>query len=263
MKLIDGIAILGALAWAPHLISLVKHHLTKPKVGIITSRVVSIGFTTYGPILNVHLAFSVEHKDLVVSDLKIRLKHESGEEHIFEWQGIKQEIIKMTTPDAGSMPFEKEQSVLAIKLNQTQIEERFIRFQDVAFISAKRKYEDEAIKKIAYLKAESKYDAENFLREQEMTELYNFNKHAFSWKEGEYTVSIEVKSPEKFILSDNIRIFSLSVIDIEDLSKNKNVLEAEYRRMLVGKKEGEPKEAYNWCFPSLIKYNKDFQTDKK
>lgn len=253
MKLIDGIAILGALAWAPHLISLIKHYLTKPKVRIITSRAVDIGFTSLGPILNVHLAFSVEHKDLVVSDLKIRLKHESGEERTFEWQGIKQQVGKMTTPDAGSMPFEKEQSVLAIKLNQTQIEERFIRFQDVAFISTKREYENKAIKKIAYLKAENKYEAENFLREQEMTELYNFNKHAFPWKEGEYTVSIEVKSPEKFILSDNVRIFSLSAIDIEELSKNKDVLEADYRRIMIGQKEGEPEIVWNWRFPALRK----------
>jgi hypothetical protein len=128
LTLIDGIAILGALAWTPHLITLTKNYFTKPKVSIITSRSAELGFTTLGPILNLHLAFSVEHKDVVVSDIKIRLKHSSGEERIFEWQGIKQNVGRMTTPDAGSMPFEKEHSVLAIKLNQTQIEERFIRF---------------------------------------------------------------------------------------------------------------------------------------
>jgi hypothetical protein len=253
LKFIDGIAILGALAWAPHLITLIKNHFTKPKVRIITSRSAELGFTSMGPILNLHLAFSVEHKDIVVSDLKIRLKHESGEERVFEWQGIKQNVGKMTTPDAGSMPFEKEQSVLAIKLNQTQIEERFIRFQDVAFIASKKEYENTAVKKIAYLKAENKYNAEDFLREQEMTELYNFNKHSFPWKEGEYTASIEVQSPEKFILADNIRNFSLSPVDIEELSKNRDVLEADYKRLLVGQKEGEPDIVWQWRSPALVK----------
>ncbi|MCY9856027.1 hypothetical protein [Vibrio mediterranei] len=261
MNFIDGIAILGALAWTPHLISLIKNYFTKPKVSIITSRSAELGFTSLGPILNLHLAFSVEHKDIVVSDLKIRLKHSSGEERIFEWQGIKQNVGKMTTPDAGSMPFEKEQSVLAIKLNQTQIEERFIRFQDVVFLASKKEYENKAVKKIAYLKAEGKYNSEEFLREQEMTELYNFNKHAFPWKEGEYVASIEIKSPEEFILIDNVRSFSLSPVDIEELSKNKDVLEADYKRLLVGQAEGEPDIVWQWRAPALIKNNKALQYD--
>jgi hypothetical protein len=253
LEFIDGIAILGALAWTPHLITLIKNYFTKPKVRIITSRSAEIGFTSLGPILNLHLAFSVEHKDVVVSDLKIRLKHSSGEERIFEWQGIKQSVGTMTTPDAGSMPFEKEHSVLAIKLNQAQIEERFIRFQDVAFITSKKKYLNDATKKIAYLKAESKYDANKFLREQEMTELYSFNKHAFPWKEGEYIASIEIESPEEFILADNVRNFTLSSVDIEELSKNKDMLEMDYKRMLVAQKEGDPEIAWQWRSAILIK----------
>lgn len=253
MTFIDGIAILGALAWTPHLITLTKNHFTKPKVRIITSKSAELGFTSFGPILNLHLAFSVEHKDVVVSDIKIRLKHTSGEERIFEWQGIKQNVGNMKIPDAGSMPFEKEHSVLAIKLNQTQIEERFIRFQDVAFIASKKTYENNAVKKIAYLKAEDKYDAEKFLREQEMTELYNFTKHSFPWKEGEYIASIEMQSPEDFVLADNVRSFTLSPMDIEELAKNKDVIEDAYKKILVGKKDEEPDTVWQWRSPLLTK----------
>ena len=134
MTFIDWLAVLGALAWAPHLIGLVRDWLVKSKVRIITQRQVEIGFTTYGPIFNLRMAFSVENKDIVISELKIRLTHESGEERIFEWQGITQYLGKMTLPDAVAMPFEKEQSVLAIKLNQKDIEERFIRFQESLFL---------------------------------------------------------------------------------------------------------------------------------
>jgi hypothetical protein len=86
-----------------------------------------------------------------------------------------------------------------------------------------------------------------------MTELYNFTKHSFSWKEGEYIASIEMESPEDFILADNVRCFSLSPMDIEGLSKNKDVLEADYKRILVGKKEGEPDIVWQWRSPSLTK----------
>ena len=115
MKAIDWIAILGALAWAPHLIALIRDWITKSKVRVITQREVEIGFTTYGPIFNLRLAFSVENKDLVISDLRVRLTHESGEERLFEWQGMTQHMGRMTLPDASAMPIEKEQTVLAIK----------------------------------------------------------------------------------------------------------------------------------------------------
>ena len=90
MKLIDWIAVLGALAWTPHLIGMFKQWIIKSKIRVITHRNAEIGFTTFGPIFNIRLAFAVEHRDIVVSDLKIRLKHESGEEKVFEWQGITQ-----------------------------------------------------------------------------------------------------------------------------------------------------------------------------
>lgn len=253
MKLIDWVAILGALAWMPHLISQFKQWFSRSKIRVITHRFAEIGFTTHGPIFNIRIAFSVEHKDIVVSDLKIRLKHESGEEKIFEWQGITQQVGKLTAPDSSVMPFEKEQSVLAIKLNEKEIEERFIKCQEASFIASKQEYESKAIKKIAYLKSEDKYDPKDFLREQEMTELYSFNKHAFPWKQGRYAVTIELKSPEKFQIVDNQREFLLSHLDIEELAKNKNMIEQDYRRMLLGSQEEDEEVVWQWRAPSLIK----------
>jgi hypothetical protein len=250
MKLIDWIAIFGALAWTPHLVSLVRDWLSKSKVRVITQREVEIGFTTYGPIFNIRLAFSVENKDIVISELKIRLTHESGEERVFEWQGITQHMGKMTLPDASAMPFEKEQSVLAIKLNQKDIEERFVRFQDPAFLATQREYAAKAAKKMSYLKAEEKYEPESFLREPEMTELYSFNKHAFAWKSGKYTVSIEMQSPEHFDLVDNVREFNLTPLDVEKMEKNKDLLELDYKRIITGSEE---KFAWQWCNPTLVK----------
>ncbi len=253
MKLIDWIAILGALAWTPHLIILFKQWLLKSKIRIITQKSIEIGFTTYGSIFNLRLAFSVENRDIVVSDIKVRLKHESGEERLLEWQGITQHLGKMKTQYAGEMPYEKEHSVLAIKLNQKEIEERLIRFQEPAFLASQREYVNKAVKKMAYLKAEEKYDSVEFLREPEMTELYSFNKHAFPWKPGKYTVTIEIQSPENFTLVDNVREFSLTPIEVEKLELNKDQLEVDYRGMIVGANEDEDMANWQWCNPVLIK----------
>ena len=253
MKTIDYIAIFGALAWTPHLIILLKSWFFKSRVRIITQKNVQIGFTTFGPIFNLRLAFAVEHKDIVVSDIKVRVRHESGEEKIFEWQGITQHLGTMKTPNVGDMPYEKEQSVLAIKLNQKEIEERFIRFQDPIFIQEQRDLIDKSVKKLAYLQSEKKYEPEEFLRAEEMTDLYTFNNQAFTWKSGRYHTTIEIQSPEGFTLVDNEREFSLSPIDIERLEKNKEQLELDYKGIIVGYEDGQDNAVWQWCSPSLVK----------
>jgi len=133
VQLIDWIAIFGALAWMPHLIGALKNLLLTSKIRIITQKSVEIGFTTFGSIFNLRIAFAVENKDIVISEIRVKIKHDSGEERLLEWQGITQQLGKMKIPNAGDMPYENEHSVLAIKLNQKDIEERLIRFQEPIF----------------------------------------------------------------------------------------------------------------------------------
>ncbi|RLT96733.1 hypothetical protein [Ketobacter sp.] len=251
MKFIDWIAILGALAWTPHLISVIRSYLTKSEVRIITQKTAEIGFTSLGPILNMRVAFSVKNHDIVVSNFRIRLKHESGEEKLFEWQGIRQSLGKMDTAD-GPIPYEKENSVLAIKLNLKEIEERLIQCQEVSFISDKRLVEEKAVKRLAFEKEKEGFEPFEFLKCEEMSDIYNFIKHAFSWKSGLYTAEILVESPEKYNLSGNVFQFRLTPIDIEFLEKNKDGIEQYYRNDLIGAKHDKYKDVvWNWRNPNV------------
>jgi len=252
MRVIDWIAVLGALAWTPHLFVLIRNKLTKPRVRVLTDRTVEIGFTTYGPIANLRLAFAVENKDIVVSDLKLKIRHENGDAKVFAWKGITQQVGKMTMPDRNVMPFEKEQSVLAIKLSQRDIEERFIRFQESSYTDKQAEYVNCATKKMSYLKSEGKYEVYSFLREQEMVDLYDFNKHAFSWRPGKYTMTIEISSPVKFDILDEKREFSLSPLDVERLASNKDSLEEDYKRIVIGEISEDKKIIWNWVNPTLL-----------
>ncbi|MGS0680220.1 hypothetical protein ACVBIL_03555 [Shewanella sp. 125m-7] len=253
MKIIDWIAILGALAWSPHLISLIKKLLTKPQVRIIASKRGEIGFSTLGPIFNLRLAFAVKYDDIVISDLKIRLIHESGEERIFEWQGMRQQLSTMTTPDGGIMPNEKEHTVLAIKLNQNAIEERAVQCQETAFLNNKFQYESKTIKRMSYLKEQGSFDYLKYLKSQEMSELFSYIRHSFSWKQGKYEAIIEIESPEKFTLVDNRYCFTLTSIDIEDLEKNKEQIERSFEPL---KEDKSNKVVWNWRNPTISKLNK-------
>ncbi|MCQ3829150.1 hypothetical protein HXX02_06810 [Microbulbifer elongatus] len=255
MKIIDLVAILGALAWSPHLISLIRSYLTKPEVRIITQKIAEIGFTTHGPIFNVRVAFAVKNHDLVISNFRVKVTHESGEEKTYEWQGLKQQVMKMHTNE-GSIPYEKENSVLAIKLNQKDVEERFVQCQEVSFIAGKRDIEDKAIKRLSYDREQDGYDPIEFLKCQESKDVYNYIKHAFSWKSGKYKVVFELESPEAFNLVDNEYEFTLTPLDIEELEKNKDFIEQDYINSFVAEEHDSHKPIrWNWRNPSIYKKN--------
>lgn len=254
LTLIDWLAILGALAWMPHVLAMIRNWLTKPEIRVITPRSVSLGFTSLGSIFNLHLAFSVKNKDIVISSLKIKLKHETGGEKHFEWQGIQQQVMKMKAPDGSVLPYEKEQSVLAMKLNQKDIEERFIQFQETSFINEKYEREIKGLKNIAYLRAQEKYDPKEFMKSQDIQDLVSFVKQSFYWKVGTYEVTIHVESPDSFNIIDNKYKFSLTPLDIEGLEKNKDLVELDYKNILVPQGDEEYKKVdWNWRAPSLQK----------
>ncbi len=254
MDIINWIAILGALAWLPHLILLIRNLLTKPQIRVIAPRNVSVGFTTYGPIFNLHLAFSVKNKSIVVSSLKIKLEHESGEEKKFEWQGIQQELMKMRAPDGSILPYQKDNSVLAMKLNEKDIEERFIQFQDPSFQTAKYDHETKLVKTVTYLTEQQTYDPRTFLDTQDMQEFFQFIKQAFSWKVGIYKVTVEINSPDQFNLIDNRYEFILSPVDVAELEKNKDHIRHDHENILVPQTEEEHKPViWNWINPTLKK----------
>lgn len=255
LKVIDWIAVFGALAWLPHLIALIRNYFTKAEVRIITQKHAEIGFTTFGPIFNMRIAFAVKNRDLVVSNFRIKVTHESGEEKVYEWQGLKQQILKMHTND-GAIPYEKENSVLAIKLNQKEVEERIIQCQEISYIAGKKSIEDIAIKRLSFERTQENYDPINFLQCQESINVYNYIKHAFAWKSGKYKVVFEISSPEEFNLVDNEYEFSLLPIDIEELEKNKNSIEQEYINTFVPNEHEKYKNIFwNWRNPPLYKQN--------
>ncbi|OEF08656.1 hypothetical protein [Vibrio genomosp. F10] len=255
MKLIDWIAVLGALAWLPHVIALIRNYFTKPEVRIITQKHAELGFTTFGPIFNMRVAFAVKNRDLVVSNFRIKVIHESGEEKTYEWQGLKTQVLEMHTND-GTIPYEKKNSVLAIKLNQKDVEERIIQCQEISYIAGKKAIEDVAIKRLSFDRTQDDYDPIKFVTCQESIDVYNYIKHAFSWKSGKYKVVFEIESPEEFTLVDNEYEFSLLPIDIEELEKNKSNIEQEYINAFVPNDHEKYKKIFwNWRNPSLYKQN--------
>jgi hypothetical protein len=94
------------------------------------------------------------------------------------------------------------------------------------------------------------------LKSQESMDVYNYIKHAFTWKAGKYKVVFELESPEEFNLVGNEYEFTLMPIDIEELEKNKESIEQDCINSFVTDENPARKAIHwNWRNPSLHKRN--------
>lgn len=255
MSLIDLAAIVGALAWIPPIFVAVRAWVTRPEIRVITQPAPEIGFTTFGPILNLRVALTVTHKDIVITGIKLQVTHESGEEAIFSWRGIVQRMGTMNYPQVGAVPFEKESSVLAMKVSQKDVEERFIRFQNLEYLEQKAVLDGASLKKLAYLRKSDPFDGPSFLKSQEMTDLYSFIRQSFSWKPGGYRVKVLLESPDDFTVLDDEYTFTLSPLQVQNLSDNLNHIEQYFAYEVVPVKEGEQRAqiVWSWANPDMRK----------
>lgn len=259
MTATDLAALVGALAWAPPIISAIRSWLTTPTLRIITQPTPETGYTSLGPILNLRLAFTVKHQDIVITGIKLKLLHESGEELTFAWRGIIQRMGQFNYPQMGMVPFEKELNVLAMKVAQKDIEERFIRFQALSFLEKKARLEAIANKKLAWHRQNDTLNVAEFMKNQEMMDIYENARQSFNWKPGNYRLSILIDSPDSFKLHGNEYEFTVSALQTQELSSNLNQIEKSYLHEInppkgqseEGKQVSEDEVNWKWVYPDM------------
>lgn len=259
MSFTDLAAIVGALAWFPPIFVATRSWLTKPIIRVITQPSPEIGFTSLGPILNLRIALTVTHKDIVITGIQLRVTHESGEEASFSWRGIVQRMGTMNYPQVGAVPFEKELNVLAMKVSLKDVEERFIRFQVLDFVQRKAELEAVCNKKLAYLRQTNTFDGPKFLRSQEATDLYSYTKQAFSWKPGGYRMKVILESPDAFTILDDEYTFELSPLHVQNLFANLDHIEQFYCNEILPPKTDDDKKAtinWKWVYPDMQKVDR-------
>ena len=150
------------------------------------------------------------------------------------------------------MPFQKESNVLALKAKVADVDERFVRFQSLEFLSGKQSIDTNAASRLMYLQRQgSEVNNDSFLQCDEMTDLYAYIKRSFSWEQGAYTLTFEIDSPQSFRVVGDVYTFTLGAVDIEELEKNTAQLERDYRERFIPRKEDEPALVWVWRYPVL------------
>jgi len=103
-------AYIGAAAWAPQIIAWLYKALIRPKLRVVPGQFGEVGFTNYGPIFNVRMAFFVENHDLIIDGIDITLRHTDGESHEFRWAGLGETFSEITDSSGKKQIVSKDQA---------------------------------------------------------------------------------------------------------------------------------------------------------
>jgi hypothetical protein len=190
-------AYVGAAAWLPHIASWAYQRFVSPILRIIPQRQVQLGFTTYGPIFNVRLSLSADQKDVIIEHMAVRLQHEHGEVHRFEWTGLQEMFSEITDEQGNRQLVERDQPAIALKVSTQLLLEKFVRFQDLTY---HERHEERVAKVFAhqdFLKKGSPNYREETLQSKEAHDLMEFYKGEFWWKPGKCTATFSIQSSNR------------------------------------------------------------------
>jgi hypothetical protein len=224
MDAIDLVAIVGAAAWTPQIITWVYRVFTKPIVSLHLHSEPQIGYTTFGPIFNVTFALLSEKKDAILNKISATLKHESGATYTFDWDGLSEDLSEIQNFIGETVSVKKTSLPLVVKVLHTGVAQVFVRFQHKQFKVNLRKPWSLARDRFIFLRTSDKLkteqDIENLVSEQVFSEYMKHISSEFIWIAGKYTVAFAFGSPNKFKYKKKEYIFELSQDDINELKKN-------------------------------------------
>lgn len=220
MTLTDFLAIIGALSWLYPLIMWLDKRLTKTQLEIINHKQLQIGYSSFGPIINIDLAFSATKEDAFVKEISIILKHESNQTENFKWEWFEENLMEIQMPDTGGIvPYKKNQKAVALKVLTNTLTEKKVGFQKPVF----HDHYSEQYQKTFEINQNiiSKGGNINELRRsKEYNDFENLLRNNFIWKVGKYQGLITCKvANNKDTFNREIEFF-LTSLDIRKLENN-------------------------------------------
>lgn len=233
MKPEEIAAYIGAAAWLPQIATWLYRLFVKPLVRIVPNQYAEIGFTSYGPILNLRMAFSVDNKDIIIDGMELLLRHEDGEVRMLRWAGLGETFSEITDSAGNKQVVSRDQSPIAIKLGVQSLLEKFVRFQEPRYHESDRPILQSLVSHFHYLKQtnSASYVADT-LSCKELFALLDTRRKSFWWKPGEYSVEVRLISSDSFKLLGKNFYFSLTANDIELLQRNFITLEVELNNVI-------------------------------
>jgi len=116
MNAADIAAYIGAAAWLPQIGVWIHGYFVTPRVTVLPGAEAEVGFTSYGPIFNVRMAFSADRKDAIIDGLEVMLKHADGDTRTLRWAGLSETFSEIRDDAGNRQVVSRDESPVALKI---------------------------------------------------------------------------------------------------------------------------------------------------
>lgn len=252
-------AYIGAAAWLPQIIILIYLTTLKPKLRIIPDQTAQVGFTSYGPIFNVRMAFFVEKRDLIIDGIDIIVQHEGGEVREFRWSGLGETFSEITDSAGHKQIISKDQTPIAIKVVTQSLIDKFVRFQEPQFHNADGSTTRALVSHFNFLKRKAPNGfVPQVLESKEYFSVVEQRQKWFWWKPGRYELKLKPSSPQKFELINATFAFELHEVEVDLLRQNVPIIDTEIRNTIMSNIPNTDPEQFTWQWANVsLLRNKD------
>ena len=247
MNALDWAAVIGAAAWVPQVVGWVSRKLTQPSLRLVPSSAPEVGYTTYGPILNLTCAISAEKKDAIIERITATLEHQRGQKINLTWTTLSETFSQIRGPE-GTTEVGKNQPAIALKVGTLVLAEKLIGFNDLAFQEQVRTHTAVAAERLSFLRDSDPNPEQELLKSKEFADLVALWERHFPWQEGQYAVRIEIRVVGVARPTTHTLYFSLSANDVQRLRQNLAEIKR-YEQELVAPPSGPLKYNWNWLYP--------------
>lgn len=231
MKLIDIVAVLGALAWLPQIISWIYNWMKKPKISIYHDGEAEVGYIKNGNAFNLRFSFLTREKHALIDDIELILTDKDGAHHTLKWMWYSETFYELQGP-AGNSTMAKQQNAIAINAFKDVLIEKFIGFQSIAFLEKRKLLAYKLTTFIENQRANGEIDIDAIKRSHEYNELIRLYRNSMLWKSGEYSAVAKIHIADTNETIEHKFNFRLSDLEIETLNKNiefaKSVIDCEF-----------------------------------
>lgn len=245
-------AYIGAAAWLPQILTWIHQGLVRPVIVIVPDKSAEVGFTSFGPIFNLRMAFSAENKELIIDGFELLLRHSDGDVHSFRWAGMKETFSEITDALGNRQTVEKDQMPIALKVGTESLIEKFVRFQEPRFQDKDRVAISNLVAHFHFLK---RNDPENYvvatLTSKELFSLIDARQKSFWWKPGQYHLEIRISSPKKFRVAPFDYQFELSQIDVDQMKQNIGTLDDDMKNLISSNLPDYKRRSISWNWANV------------
>ena len=247
MNFFEFVALLGALAWLPQIITFLINYFKKPKLIIISQKEIELGYTYLGPIINLNLAFLVENVDSLVTKIELQLIHMNKETHQFSWIWLEESLFQADLPAAFTIPYRKNQKAIAINIQENFLVEKKIGFQSLDY--EKRNLEiSKRVKEDYNILKKNNRDLSEIKSHSSYNDLLNNYKNSFIWRIGEYTALLKIYISKSNKIFQHKLNFHLEDLDITSLEININTCKQMAERSFTILGPTQETEKWEWVY---------------